>query len=164
MVRVNYIKDPNVNLQKITPKISVFWIQSSVMNLSPFTEILDFGYPQNTDTGILKTFITQQGVKSQVKYILLNNCNFEYCFGFFSVWWDIIFVEGKIKKKIFVNLYHSVINPVPFGKFVVFFEYVSLDFTCHSNISKSMTFCIILDPLHETVFCHWNISIISLTE
>lgn len=29
-------------------------------------EILDFGYPQNTDTGILKTFITQQGVKSQV--------------------------------------------------------------------------------------------------
>lgn len=163
MVRVSYIKDPNVNLQKITPKISVFWIQSSVMNLSPFTEILDFGYPQNTDTGILKTFITQQGVKSQVKYILLNNCNFEYCFGFFSVWWDII-LEGKIKKKIFVNLYHSVINPVPFGKFVVFFDYVSLDFTCHSNISKSMSFCIILDPLHETVLRHCNISIISSTE
>ena len=32
-----------------------------------FLEILDFGYPQNTDTGILKTFITQQGVKSQVR-------------------------------------------------------------------------------------------------
>ena len=32
----------------------------------PFVEILDYGYPQNTDTGILKTFITQQGVKSQV--------------------------------------------------------------------------------------------------
>jgi len=30
-------------------------------------EILDFGYPQNTDVGILKTFITQQGVKSQSK-------------------------------------------------------------------------------------------------
>lgn len=30
-------------------------------------EILDFGYPQNTDTGILKTFITQQGVKSATK-------------------------------------------------------------------------------------------------
>lgn len=30
-------------------------------------ELLDFGYPQNTDTGILKTFITQQGVKSQTK-------------------------------------------------------------------------------------------------
>lgn len=32
-----------------------------------FAEILDFGYPQNTDTGVLKTFITQQGVKSQSK-------------------------------------------------------------------------------------------------
>jgi len=30
-------------------------------------EILDFGYPQNTDTGVLKTFITQAGVKSQTK-------------------------------------------------------------------------------------------------
>ncbi|XP_071476342.1 AP-2 complex subunit mu [Diadema setosum] len=30
-------------------------------------EILDYGYPQNTDTGILKTFITQQGVKSSSK-------------------------------------------------------------------------------------------------
>merc|ERR1712203_17885 len=30
-------------------------------------ELLDFGYPQNTDTGILKTFITQQGVKSVTK-------------------------------------------------------------------------------------------------
>jgi len=30
-------------------------------------EILDFGYPQNTDTGMLKTFITQQGVKSASK-------------------------------------------------------------------------------------------------
>lgn len=31
------------------------------------TEILDFGYPQNTDTGVLKTFITQQGIKSATK-------------------------------------------------------------------------------------------------
>uniref|UniRef100_A0A1I8HKP8 MHD domain-containing protein n=1 Tax=Macrostomum lignano TaxID=282301 RepID=A0A1I8HKP8_9PLAT len=30
-------------------------------------ELLDYGYPQNTDTGVLKTFITQQGVKSQTK-------------------------------------------------------------------------------------------------
>lgn len=30
-------------------------------------EILDFGYPQSTDTGILKPFITQLGVKSQTK-------------------------------------------------------------------------------------------------
>lgn len=29
-------------------------------------EILDFGYPQNTDTGILKTFITQQ-VEKELK-------------------------------------------------------------------------------------------------
>lgn len=32
-----------------------------------FTEILDFGYPQNSDTGVLKTFITQQGIKSASK-------------------------------------------------------------------------------------------------
>lgn len=31
------------------------------------TEILDFGYPQNTDTGVLKTFITQQGIRTQTK-------------------------------------------------------------------------------------------------
>ncbi|XP_071945031.1 AP-2 complex subunit mu [Antedon mediterranea] len=30
-------------------------------------EILDYGYPQNTDTGILKTFITQTGIKSNTK-------------------------------------------------------------------------------------------------
>ncbi|PAA60256.1 hypothetical protein BOX15_Mlig027951g1 [Macrostomum lignano] len=30
-------------------------------------EIMDYGYPQNTDTGILKTYITQQGIKSQTK-------------------------------------------------------------------------------------------------
>ena len=30
-------------------------------------EILDFGYPQNTDTGVLKTFITQQGIRTQTK-------------------------------------------------------------------------------------------------
>ena len=28
---------------------------------------MDFGYPQNSDTGVLKTFITQQGIKSQTK-------------------------------------------------------------------------------------------------
>lgn len=30
-------------------------------------EIADYGYPQKTDTAILKTFITQQGVKTQVR-------------------------------------------------------------------------------------------------
>ena len=33
---------------------------------SQIAEVLDFGYPQKTDSGILKTYITQQGVKSQV--------------------------------------------------------------------------------------------------
>ncbi|MCP9265979.1 AP-2 complex subunit mu [Dirofilaria immitis] len=32
-----------------------------------FAEILDFGYPQNTDPGVLKTFITQQGVRTASK-------------------------------------------------------------------------------------------------
>jgi len=30
-------------------------------------EILDFGYPQHTDMGVLKTFITQAGIKSQTR-------------------------------------------------------------------------------------------------
>jgi len=30
-------------------------------------EINDFGYPQKTDAGVLKTFITQQGIKSQTR-------------------------------------------------------------------------------------------------
>ena len=30
--------------------------------------MVDFGYPQKTDVGILKTFITQQGIKSTVRY------------------------------------------------------------------------------------------------
>jgi hypothetical protein len=34
--------------------------------LSGIAEILDFGYPQNTDPGVLKTFITQQGVRTAV--------------------------------------------------------------------------------------------------
>lgn len=41
-------------------------------------EVLDFGYPQNTDPGVLKTFITQQGIKTAVRFwknekISLNN-------------------------------------------------------------------------------------------
>ena len=110
------------------------------MNFSPFTEILDFGYPQNTDTGILKTFITQQGVKSQVNICYLITVILNIVLVLFSVMRYNFCRRKEIKKKIFVNLYHSVINPVPFGKFVVFFEYVSLDFTCHVNISKSMIY------------------------
>lgn len=47
----------------------VRWLISSVSTyLSVFVgaEILDFGYPQNSETGALKTFITQQGIKGQV--------------------------------------------------------------------------------------------------
>ena len=36
-------------------------------------EILDFGYPQNSESGALKTFITQQGIKSQVRESLHTN-------------------------------------------------------------------------------------------
>uniref|UniRef100_A0AAQ4R610 AP complex mu/sigma subunit domain-containing protein n=1 Tax=Gasterosteus aculeatus aculeatus TaxID=481459 RepID=A0AAQ4R610_GASAC len=36
-------------------------------------EILDFGYPQNSETGALKTFITQQGIKSQASYLISKN-------------------------------------------------------------------------------------------
>lgn len=42
-------------------------LQISYNYFSSIIEILDFGYPQNTDTGVLKTFITQQGIKSATK-------------------------------------------------------------------------------------------------
>lgn len=42
-------------------------LQISNNYFSSIIEILDFGYPQNTDTGVLKTFITQQGIKSATK-------------------------------------------------------------------------------------------------
>ena len=42
----------------------MIWQHVSTSLLSFLSELLDFGYPQNTDTGILKTFITQQGIKS----------------------------------------------------------------------------------------------------
>ena len=35
-------------------------------------EILDFGYPQNTDPGVLKAFITQQGVRTAVSIFRLS--------------------------------------------------------------------------------------------
>uniref|UniRef100_A0AAY5LA99 AP complex mu/sigma subunit domain-containing protein n=1 Tax=Esox lucius TaxID=8010 RepID=A0AAY5LA99_ESOLU len=44
-------------------------------------EILDFGYPQNSETGALKTFITQQGIKGQVRSISLSICFLiHFCF------------------------------------------------------------------------------------
>lgn len=46
--------------------VDVFIPCSSELTFYPSVEILDFGYPQNSETGALKTFITQQGIKSQV--------------------------------------------------------------------------------------------------
>ena len=45
---------------------SLIVIPVLVVNYDVFSEILDFGYPQKTDSGILKTFITQQGIKTTV--------------------------------------------------------------------------------------------------
>lgn len=45
----------------------IFFLTVSVNIYCIILEILDFGYPQNTDTGVLKTFITQQGIKSATK-------------------------------------------------------------------------------------------------
>jgi len=39
----------------------------SRVSIQCVAELLDFGYPQNTDTGIMKTYITQASVKSQSK-------------------------------------------------------------------------------------------------
>lgn len=39
---------------------------SLILSARVCAEILDFGYPQNSETGALKTFITQQGIKGQV--------------------------------------------------------------------------------------------------
>ena len=38
-----------------------------IMYLCLPAEIVDYGYPQKTDSGVLKTYITQQGIKAQVR-------------------------------------------------------------------------------------------------
>lgn len=42
------------------------YLSLTPVSLFVHAEILDFGYPQNSETGALKTFITQQGIKGQV--------------------------------------------------------------------------------------------------
>lgn len=60
--------------------VDVFIPCSSELTFYLSVEILDFGYPQNSETGALKTFITQQGIKSQVNRgiwgtaLLVNFC------------------------------------------------------------------------------------------
>jgi hypothetical protein len=44
-----------------------FTTQHKNIHLFEVYRYLMFRYPQNTDTGVLKTFITQQGVKSASK-------------------------------------------------------------------------------------------------
>lgn len=56
-----------INTSIIHNKYTLPEIFSQFSHLKFVLEILDFGYPQNTDTGVLKTFITQQGIKSATK-------------------------------------------------------------------------------------------------
>lgn len=50
----------------VCPSFSSYLLQLCLCFFIVHTEILDFGYPQNSETGALKTFITQQGIKGQV--------------------------------------------------------------------------------------------------
>lgn len=47
------------------------------MSTFSHAEVLDYGYPQKTDSGVLKTYITQQGIRTTVsgcgQYITHNN-------------------------------------------------------------------------------------------
>lgn len=45
------------------------------------TEILDYGYPQKTESGLLKTYITQQGVRAQVCDTVLQTFDPHYISG-----------------------------------------------------------------------------------
>lgn len=86
-----------------------------------WAEILDFGYPQNTDTGVLKTFITQQGIKSATKeeqaqitsqvFIINNFIVFTFllfCFKLFSQF----FRHNFEKKHAFLSISWNRINMV----------------------------------------------------
>lgn len=53
-------------LQKLGPLALILSGSSTYLSMFVHAEILDFGYPQNSETGALKTFITQQGIKGQV--------------------------------------------------------------------------------------------------
>lgn len=67
----------------------------SVLNnvyLTLFPEILDFGYPQNTDPGVLKMFITQQGVRTAVVSL---------------VWSDALIIEPLEQRRASTNYFSS---------------------------------------------------------
>lgn len=46
--------------------LPILSLTHTYLSVFVYAEILDFGYPQNSETGALKTFITQQGIKGQV--------------------------------------------------------------------------------------------------
>lgn len=54
---------------------------SLILSARVCAEILDFGYPQNSETGALKTFITQQGIKGQVSRtnLILTSLHVIFC-------------------------------------------------------------------------------------
>lgn len=54
---------------------------SLILSARVCAEILDFGYPQNSETGALKTFITQQGIKGQVSRtnLTLSSLHVMFC-------------------------------------------------------------------------------------
>lgn len=64
LVRIQ--KKNNTLLKSLAYLLTLFVRHGSFLEkVQPNTLFLqDFGYPQNTDTGVLKTFITQQGIKS----------------------------------------------------------------------------------------------------
>ncbi len=38
-------------------------------------EIMDFGYPQNSETDTLKMYITTEGIKSEIAVVSIVFCN-----------------------------------------------------------------------------------------
>lgn len=64
----------DMNYTPQTSSVLLILKQMLIVCLNLLTaEILDFGYPQNSETGALKTFITQQGIKSQVYQSFLSH-------------------------------------------------------------------------------------------
>lgn len=54
-----------LDVSQFVPRL-ILSARGTYLSMFVRAEILDFGYPQNSETGALKTFITQQGIKGQV--------------------------------------------------------------------------------------------------
>ena len=46
-----------------------FYVPTQRLVDDPMSEILDFGYPQNSEVDTLKTYITTEGVKSELAVV-----------------------------------------------------------------------------------------------